>query len=57
MPFDLFISYSRRDNLEGRITALKEHIEEGYREFASNELRCFFGLADIRGSEDLRIRT
>ena len=27
MPYDLFISYSRRDNARGRITELKERIK------------------------------
>jgi hypothetical protein len=34
VPHDLFISYSRRDNQQGQVTALKEQIEADYREFA-----------------------
>ena len=30
MPYDLFISYSRRDDKQRRIRALKEQIEVNY---------------------------
>ncbi|GEM_PF-6601574 len=30
MQYDLFISYSRRDNLTNRVTELKEKIEAEY---------------------------
>ena len=56
MPFDLFISYSRRDNAGGRVTALKERIAADYRAFAGEELRCFFDLEDIHGMDDWRHR-
>ena len=48
MPYDLFISYSRRDNASGRITELKNRNEADYRAFAKEDLRCFFDLEDIR---------
>lgn len=56
MPYDLFISYSRSDNKQGRITELKERIEADYREFAGEPLRCFFDTDDIHGAEDFRHR-
>ena len=34
MLYDLFISYSRRDNGQGRVTELKERIEADHRQFA-----------------------
>ena len=34
MPYDLFISYSRLDNVNNRVTELKEQIENDYLEFA-----------------------
>jgi hypothetical protein len=48
MPFDLFISYSRRDNEQGRVTDLTQQIEADYRAFAEEDLRCFFDLEDTR---------
>ena len=51
MPYDLLISDSRRDNEQGRVTALKEHVDADYRVFANNDLR-FFDLEDIRGGDD-----
>ena len=56
MSFDLFVSYSRRDNEQGQITTLKEQIEADYRAFAGDELRSFFDLHDIHGGEDWRHR-
>ncbi|MCX6249886.1 MAG: hypothetical protein NTX61_03955 [Bacteroidetes bacterium] len=38
MPYDLFISYSQKDNSTGRVTELKERIEAGYLDFAKVEL-------------------
>ena len=34
MPYDLFISYSRRDNEQGRITQLVERIKTDFAPFA-----------------------
>jgi len=56
MPYDIFISYSRRDNKGGRITELKQRIEADYREIAKEELQCFFDMEDIRGMDDWRHR-
>jgi hypothetical protein len=56
MPYDIFISYSRRDNKGGRITELKQRIEADYRKFAKEELRCFFDMEDILGMDDWRHR-
>jgi hypothetical protein len=35
MPYDLFISYSRRDDKQGQVRALKAQIEADYRNFAA----------------------
>jgi len=56
MPFDLFISYSRRDNQQGRITELKQRIEADYLGFGKEELRCFFDTEDIATMDDWRHR-
>lgn len=36
MPYDLFISYSRKDNGNHRITELKDRIAADYLEFSSD---------------------
>jgi tetratricopeptide (TPR) repeat protein len=56
VSYDLFISYSRQDNLRGRITELKERIEADYRDFAHEDLRCFFDLTEIATMDDWRHR-
>ncbi|MBE0640235.1 MAG: toll/interleukin-1 receptor domain-containing protein [Bacteroidales bacterium] len=56
MPYDLFISYSRNDNLNNRVTELKEQIEAEYLAFTSEELKCFFDHEEIKGMEDWRQR-
>ena len=38
MPYDLFVSYSRRDNEQGRITQLVERIKTDFASFAKREL-------------------
>jgi len=59
MSYDLFLSYSRRDNGQGRITALKERLEADHLGFVGAggaELRVFFDTQEIRGMEDWRHR-
>src|SRR5437899_2536702 len=59
MPYDLFISYSRRDNAQGRITELKERIEADHRQFVGTggqDLRVFFDKLDIQGMDDWQHR-
>ena len=52
MPYDLFISYSRRDNERGQVTALKAQIESSFRAFAGRDLRVFFDTHEIAGMDD-----
>jgi hypothetical protein len=42
MPYDLFISYSRRDNEQRRITQFVERIKTDFASFAKRELVPFF---------------
>ncbi len=37
MPYDLFISYARRDNLDGRVIELVERIAADYCQFSGEE--------------------
>ena len=56
MPYDLFISYSRRDNQQGRITQLVERIQADFAAFAGRPLVPFFDATEIRGMDDWRHR-
>jgi tetratricopeptide (TPR) repeat protein len=54
--YDLFISYARRDNEQGRITQLVERIELDFAPFASRQLVPFFDQQEINGMQDWRQR-
>ena len=56
MSFDLFISYSRKDNQEGRITQLVERICTDFQAFAGRSLNPFFDKDEIQGMDDWRHR-
>lgn len=50
MSYDLFISYSRRDNMHGRITELVDRIKQGFpssRGMLGRELNVFFDQDEI----------
>jgi tetratricopeptide (TPR) repeat protein len=51
--FDLFVSYSRRDNQQGRIRELVTVIQTQHRALTGGqELRIFFDTEDIKGGDD-----
>ncbi len=52
MSYDLFISYSRRDNERGQVATLKAQIETSFRAFAGRELQMFFDTHEIHGMDD-----
>jgi tetratricopeptide (TPR) repeat protein len=54
MPYDLFISYSRRDNTLGRVTQLIDLIRDDFLLFAGRPLDVFFDLNEIQGMDDWR---
>ena len=59
MSYDLFISYARRDNAQGRIAELVERIKRDFASFAGvqgRELRAFFDKDEIHGMADWRQR-
>jgi hypothetical protein len=56
MPYDLFISCSRRDNARGRVTQLVERIKHDFAAFAGRERMPFFDQHEIQGMEDWRQR-
>ena len=51
MPYDIFISYARADNKNGRVTELKEQIEAEYQALTGEKLNCFFDTEDIKGMD------
>jgi len=56
MGYDLFISYSRNDDRQGRITELVERIKQDFAGFAGRELVPFFDKHEIHGMQDWRQR-
>ena len=56
MRYDIFISYSRCDNGQGRITQLVERIKADFAPFAKRELMPFFDQQEIHGMSDWRQR-
>lgn len=54
MPYDLFISYARPDNLDGRVIELVERIAAEDCQFSGEELLYFYDNHDIQGMEDWR---
>jgi hypothetical protein len=59
VSYDLFISYSRRDNKQSRITELVDYIKQDFASFEGmqgRELRVFFDQDEILGMSDWRQR-
>jgi len=56
VAYDLFVSYSRSDNGQSRITQLVESIQAEFAAFAGRPLVPFFDATEIRGMEDWRHR-
>jgi tetratricopeptide (TPR) repeat protein len=54
MPYDLFVSYARRDNENGRVSQLVDRIGGDFESFAGRPLRIFFDQDEIRGMDDWR---
>jgi hypothetical protein len=50
----LFLSYARKDNISGRITAFHERLRADYLAATGQELRAFFDIHDIHGMDDWR---
>ena len=56
MPYDLFVSYSRKDNQQNRVSELISQIKGDYHAFAKAELNCFFDVDEINAMDDWRNR-
>jgi tetratricopeptide (TPR) repeat protein len=52
MHYDLFISYSRRDNTDGRVSKLIERIKADFRSFANRSLEAWVDVDQIRVMHD-----
>ena len=51
MRYDIFISYSRRDNDKGQVAGLVERIAKQFEAFAGRRLEPFFDAKEISGGE------
>jgi len=56
VPYDLFISYARKDNEGGWVTAFVEALLESHRRFSGRELNVFFDKESIHTMQDWRWR-
>ena len=56
MAYDIFVSYSRKDNQQGRVSELVQHIQDDYQRFAVEKLSCFFDVTEIKAMDDWRNR-
>ncbi len=57
MPaFDIFISYARRDNDQGRVMEIVDYIKRDLETFAGRPLNPFFDKEEIKGMDDWRNR-
>ena len=56
MPYDLFISYARRDDERQRISTLVERLSRDFHLLAGRPLNVFFDAVEIHGMEDWRHR-
>jgi len=54
--FELFISYSRRDDETGWVTGLRDFILADHRRFSSEPMRIFLDRSEIRTMDDWRHR-
>lgn len=61
--YDVFISYSRKDNRPipetypcGWVTAIRDHIAADHRQFSTSPLRLFFDTQEIKDADDWRHR-
>jgi tetratricopeptide (TPR) repeat protein len=55
-PYDVFISYARRDDADGIIAALRDAVYDDYRKYSSEPFRIFFDQRDIHSRHDWELR-
>ena len=54
--YDIFISYARKDNSTGWVTAIRDHIVADHAKFSPQRLRIFFDTLEIKDADDWRLR-
>lgn len=54
--YELFISYSRKDDTGGWVTGLRDVILADHRRFSSEPMRIFFDHVEIADMDDWRHR-
>jgi tetratricopeptide (TPR) repeat protein len=54
--YDVFISYSRKDNAGGWVSGLRGAIYDDFREFSAEPFRIFFDTSEIHSREDWQLR-
>jgi hypothetical protein len=55
MPYDLFISYARKDN-QDLVRHVITYLENRYREETGETLECYLDEKSIEGMDDMRDR-
>ena len=54
--YDIFVSYSRRDDADGWVSALRDAIYEDFKSFSTDPFRIFFDQSEIRNRDDWELR-
>ena len=56
MTYDVFISYARRDDSDGRVSSFVDALSRCHKVVTGEDLRVFFDRAEIRSGEDWHLR-
>ena len=56
LTYDVFISYARRDDADGWVSALRDAIYADFKSFSTEPFRIFFDRSDIRNRDDWELR-
>jgi hypothetical protein len=56
LTYDVFISYARRDDADGWVSALSDAIYADFKSFSTEPFRIFFDRSEIRNRDDWELR-
>ena len=56
LVYDVFMSYARRDDAAGWVSALQKAIYEDFKSFSTEPFRIFFDGSEIRNRDDWELR-
>ncbi|MGO9693212.1 MAG: TIR domain-containing protein [Mycobacterium sp.] len=56
LSYDVFISYARRDDADGWVSALQKAIYDDFKSFSTEPFRIFFDRSEIRNRDDWELR-